>query len=226
MHTHGTTARTRQLALVIALTCTASVSGPCRRRQRDAVHRIHEDRSSGRRSFVLQFAGHITGSRHPEVAARDFVASHATRTRHAERHRHSRRRTDGCRSRRRTRAHDPDPSRHPGVRRRRCRHHQRRAPGHDGQQYHHRRHRGRHRTHRSTQHAPSRSPATALKTDARSIGTPDAAALVVFRAADGSDHLAYRVTLTREEPAGDWELIVDAESGAVLQQNDMFVDYT
>lgn len=66
---------------------------------------------------------------------------------------------------------------------------------------------------------------TALKTGERAIGAPDSASLVVFRAADGSDHLAYRVTLTREEPAGDWELILDAESGAVLQQQDMFVNY-
>jgi zinc metalloprotease ZmpB len=66
---------------------------------------------------------------------------------------------------------------------------------------------------------------TALKADARAIGVPDKATLVVFRAADGSDHLAWCVTLTREEPAGDWELLVDAESGAVLQQADLFVNY-
>ena len=66
---------------------------------------------------------------------------------------------------------------------------------------------------------------TALQTDARAIGSPDSASLVVFRAADGSDHLAYRVTLTREEPAGDWELVVDAQTGAVLQQADRFVNY-
>jgi hypothetical protein len=66
---------------------------------------------------------------------------------------------------------------------------------------------------------------TALRTSARAIGMPDTASLVVFRAADGSDHLAYRVNLTREEPAGDWELILDAESGAVLQQKDLFVNY-
>ncbi len=65
----------------------------------------------------------------------------------------------------------------------------------------------------------------ALHTGDRAIGSPDSASLVVFRAADGSDHLAYRVTITREEPAGDWELILDAESGAILQQQDMFVKY-
>jgi zinc metalloprotease ZmpB len=65
----------------------------------------------------------------------------------------------------------------------------------------------------------------ALKTGTRSIGAADSAILIVFRATDGSDHLAYRITLTREVPAGDWELIVDAESGAVLQQSDLFVNY-
>lgn len=65
----------------------------------------------------------------------------------------------------------------------------------------------------------------ALGTGDRAIGTPDAATLVVFRSAPGADHLAYRVTLTREEPAGDWEILLDAESGAVLQQQDLFVNY-
>ena len=67
---------------------------------------------------------------------------------------------------------------------------------------------------------------TILTTGDRAIGTPDAASLVVYRAADGSDHLAYRVNLTREEPAGDWQLILDAVSGALLEQKDMFVKYT
>jgi hypothetical protein len=64
-----------------------------------------------------------------------------------------------------------------------------------------------------------------LRTDSRSIGSPDAAELMAYRAADGADHLIYRVTLTREEQAGDWELIIDAESGKILASKDLFVDY-
>ena len=65
----------------------------------------------------------------------------------------------------------------------------------------------------------------ALHTDARSIGSPDTVQLMVYRSPTGKDHLAYRVTLTREEPAGDWELLVDAVSGTVLKQDNLFVDY-
>jgi len=65
----------------------------------------------------------------------------------------------------------------------------------------------------------------ALRTDARSIGSPDKAELMIYRSPAGKDHLVYRVTLTREEPAGDWEVLVDAVSGTVLKQENLFVDY-
>ncbi|HSQ74146.1 MAG TPA: hypothetical protein VLT13_01225, partial [Bacteroidota bacterium] len=65
----------------------------------------------------------------------------------------------------------------------------------------------------------------ALRTGATPVGSPDAAELMAFRAPDGVDHLIYRVTLTREEPAGDWEVLVDAESGSVLKTSNLFVEY-
>ncbi len=64
-----------------------------------------------------------------------------------------------------------------------------------------------------------------LKTGPVAIGNPDAATLMVYRTPDGTTRLTYRVTLSREEPAGDWELFVDAESGAILRARDMFVDF-
>jgi hypothetical protein len=64
-----------------------------------------------------------------------------------------------------------------------------------------------------------------LHADSRWIGTPDASAMMAYRAPDGTDHLIYRVTMAREEPAGDWEVLVDAESGDVLKCQNMFVDY-
>jgi hypothetical protein len=65
----------------------------------------------------------------------------------------------------------------------------------------------------------------ALRTDATAVGSPDAAELMAFRAPEGTDHLIYCVTLTRENPAGDWEVLVDAESGSVLKTSNLFVEY-
>jgi hypothetical protein len=64
-----------------------------------------------------------------------------------------------------------------------------------------------------------------LKTGPVAIGNPDAATLMIYRVPGGSTHLTYRVTLTREDPAGDWEVFVDAVSGTILRTRNMFVDY-
>jgi zinc metalloprotease ZmpB len=223
MNAHGTTARTRQLVLSLALTCagvSAALAGDDSAMQYTASTKT--DRQGVVRSFYHLAVTSPAAT--PEVAARNFVASHA--------------RELGMQNGTVTLAAGQTVVVPGGA-------HVRMTQTHRGIPVY-----GAgvvvttNASHQITMvsnttianievaNAPSFEASRAitlareaLKTDARSIGTPDAAALVVFRAADGSDHLAYRVTLTREEPAGDWELLVDAESGAVLQQNDMFVDY-
>jgi len=64
-----------------------------------------------------------------------------------------------------------------------------------------------------------------LKTSDRATGQDDSATLVVFADQKGVYYLAYRVTMTREEPAGDWEVIIDATTGDLLQSRDLFVEY-
>ncbi len=64
-----------------------------------------------------------------------------------------------------------------------------------------------------------------LKTSNRAIGQDDSATLIVYADQKGAYHLAYRVAMTREEPAGDWEVIVDATTGVLLQSRDLFVEY-
>jgi len=64
-----------------------------------------------------------------------------------------------------------------------------------------------------------------LKTSDRATGQEDAATLMVFADQQKVYHLAYRVTMTRETPAGDWEVFVDANDGTILQSHDLFVDY-
>jgi len=49
------------------------------------------------------------------------------------------------------------------------------------------------------------------------------ATLFIYRAPGGGDHLAYRVTATLNEPYGDWEIFVDAQTGQVLNVTDLFV---
>lgn len=58
----------------------------------------------------------------------------------------------------------------------------------------------------------------------RSVGKEDTAELMIFRAEDGVDHLAYRVSMTNEEPMGDWQVFVDATNGNVLSVEDLFVN--
>jgi len=63
----------------------------------------------------------------------------------------------------------------------------------------------------------------ALNSDGQEIGTKDAAELMIYPLVDGGDRLAYRVTMTRENPSGDWEVFVDAKTGEVLNREDLFV---
>jgi zinc metalloprotease ZmpB len=65
-----------------------------------------------------------------------------------------------------------------------------------------------------------------LQSTGRSIGRPEEATLMVYQTPDGIDHLVYRVAMALEEPAGDWEIIVDAVSGTVLRREDRFVRHT
>ena len=65
----------------------------------------------------------------------------------------------------------------------------------------------------------------ALNADEDAVGSPDRARLMIFRTPDGTDHLAYRVTATRQMPEGDWEVFVDAGSGTVLSVRDLFVHF-
>jgi zinc metalloprotease ZmpB len=76
---------------------------------------------------------------------------------------------------------------------------------------------------------PSVTPAAALdisRNHLRITGSPvgkeDEAALIIYMTPDGA-RLAYRVLMTYENPAGDWELFVEAHTGEVLSIHDRFV---
>jgi hypothetical protein len=58
----------------------------------------------------------------------------------------------------------------------------------------------------------------------RTTGKPDAAELMIFRASDGADHLAYRISMTNEDPMGDWQVFVDALGGQILDVEDLFAN--
>lgn len=64
-----------------------------------------------------------------------------------------------------------------------------------------------------------------LKTSDRPTGQDDSATLMIFADQQNGYHLAYRVTMTREMPAGDWEVLVDAQDGTILRSRDLFVNY-
>ena len=66
----------------------------------------------------------------------------------------------------------------------------------------------------------------ALGASSRPIGAPDSAALVIARTDGATDRLAYRVWMTRERPYGDWEVLVDAITGAIVSVEDRFVQYS
>ena len=78
---------------------------------------------------------------------------------------------------------------------------------------------------------PSLSEAQALQLARQHVGIkgqttgkPDAAELMIYRSADGSDHLAYKVSMTNEDPMGDWQVFVDAHDGGVLDVEDLFAN--
>ncbi len=65
-----------------------------------------------------------------------------------------------------------------------------------------------------------------LAVQGKPIGKPEEALLMVYRTDAGSYQLAYRVALTCEQPAGDWEVFLDAIAGNVLHVEDRFVNHT
>jgi hypothetical protein len=66
----------------------------------------------------------------------------------------------------------------------------------------------------------------ALGGTGRTVGKPPQTELMVYRDSTGVSHLAYRVTLVTEEPAGDWEILVDAFGGQELRREDRFVRHS
>jgi zinc metalloprotease ZmpB len=66
----------------------------------------------------------------------------------------------------------------------------------------------------------------ALGGTGRTVGKPPQAELLVYRDSTGVSHLAYRVTMVTEEPAGDWEILVDALGGQELRREDRFVRHS
>jgi hypothetical protein len=79
---------------------------------------------------------------------------------------------------------------------------------------------------------PALSPADAirlasasLQASPRAIGAPDRADLVIARGSDGRDRLAFRVWMTREDPPGDWQVLLDARSGDIISTEDRFVHH-
>jgi zinc metalloprotease ZmpB len=67
--------------------------------------------------------------------------------------------------------------------------------------------------------------AAAIGTSSQPIGAPDRADLVIARGQDRKDRLVYRVSMTREQPAGDWEVLVDAATGDIHGIEDRFVQH-
>jgi hypothetical protein len=77
---------------------------------------------------------------------------------------------------------------------------------------------------------PSLSEANAIQIASQHVGIkgritgkPDYASLMIFRTDEGIDHLAYRVSMTNENPMGDWQVFVDAVTGEFLSIEDLFV---
>jgi zinc metalloprotease ZmpB len=59
-----------------------------------------------------------------------------------------------------------------------------------------------------------------------SIGKNDESTLMLYKNGGAKYHLAYRVTMTLEDPAGDWEVFIDAATGDVLHVENLFVMHT
>jgi Zn-dependent metalloprotease len=77
---------------------------------------------------------------------------------------------------------------------------------------------------------PSRSSEDALQIAAgavglrgRATGKENSAILMVFRSDDDVAHLAYKVSMSNEDPVGDWRVFVDAHTGEVLDIKDISV---
>ena len=62
-----------------------------------------------------------------------------------------------------------------------------------------------------------------LRLKGKSIGKEDEASVMIYPTDSGEYHLAYRVTMTNEDPLGDWEVFVDALTGSILHVEDLFV---
>ena len=58
----------------------------------------------------------------------------------------------------------------------------------------------------------------------RTTGKADQASLMIYRTDSGTDHLAYRVSMTNEDPMGDWQVFVDAITGEILSVEDLFAN--
>jgi hypothetical protein len=63
-----------------------------------------------------------------------------------------------------------------------------------------------------------------LNVKGRTTGKQDNAELMIYRSGDAVDHLAYSVSITTEDPMGDWQIFVDAQTGAILDVEDRFVN--
>ena len=58
----------------------------------------------------------------------------------------------------------------------------------------------------------------------RTTGQPDRSSLMIYRTESGVDHLAYQILMSNEDPLGDWQVFIDANTGDVLSIEDLFAD--
>lgn len=64
----------------------------------------------------------------------------------------------------------------------------------------------------------------ALQARGPALGSSQHVELTIFRLPTGEDRLAYRVASVLEDPPGDWELIIDAQTGEALSREDRYVN--
>jgi zinc metalloprotease ZmpB len=57
------------------------------------------------------------------------------------------------------------------------------------------------------------------------IGGSERAELTVFQRSPGDYRLAYRVGMVLEDPPGDWEILIDAQTGSELYREDRYVNH-
>lgn len=57
------------------------------------------------------------------------------------------------------------------------------------------------------------------------IGESERVDLTVFQRAPGEYRLAYRVGMVLEDPPGDWEVLIDAQTGSELHREDRYVNH-